>query len=56
MDHEWMPMSPHDYSSRSHTRSPETHSSPYSSKGKNQCPTPNENRAGLSPDMANDCM
>ncbi|MFS8028572.1 hypothetical protein Hanom_Chr16g01512111 [Helianthus anomalus] len=46
-----MPMSPLECSSRSHTRSPETHGSPSSSKGKNQCPTPNEDRAGPSPNM-----
>ncbi|MFS8017308.1 hypothetical protein Hanom_Chr15g01378851 [Helianthus anomalus] len=51
MDHEAMPMSPLDCSSRSHTRSPKTHGFPSSSKGKNQYPTPNEDMAGPSPDM-----
>ncbi|MFS7917689.1 hypothetical protein Hanom_Chr03g00192141 [Helianthus anomalus] len=48
-----MPMSLLDCSGRSHTRSPKRHGSPSFSKGKNQCPTPNEDMAGPSPDMVN---
>ncbi|MFS7911665.1 hypothetical protein Hanom_Chr02g00120761 [Helianthus anomalus] len=46
-----MPMSLLDCSSRSHTHSPKRHGSPSYSKGKNQCPTPNEDKAGPSPDL-----